>query len=160
MDSWLNCPLFKIVFYWHSQYHKHPIGWEVVGQKLHQHGKKTRDTHGAIFSSTSHIKLSHLSVNSSASRVVNYSWLSACLGKMESLEDQPSTHGCLTYLKNKPQQNNLGDFSALIVAWTVSQCTQQSCDGEKCVLLLCGWKPAFLNSSHKLATSSAMQLPT
>ena len=42
--------------------------------------------------------------NSSASRVVNYSWMSACEGELELLEDHPSTRECLTSLRNKPQQ--------------------------------------------------------
>ena len=50
--------------------------------------------------------------NSSASHVLNYSWLSACQGGMEPFEDHLSTHGCLTSLINKPQQKQPGQRSA------------------------------------------------
>ena len=51
---------------------------------------------------------------SSASHVVNYSWLSVSQGEMELFEEHLSTRGHLTSLKNKPQQKQLGKLSALI----------------------------------------------
>ena len=48
----------------------------------------------------------------------------------------------------KPQQKQPRQLSASILAWIVSQCVQLSFDGEKCVVLLCTWKPAFLKSVH------------
>ena len=80
--------------------------------------------------------------------MVNYSQLSACQGDMEPFEGSPSTCGCLTSLRNKPQQKQPRQLSASIVAWIVSQCIQLSFDGEKCVLLLCAWKASFLKSGH------------
>ena len=69
---------------------------------------------GAIFISTYHTKQLNPWPNSSASRVVNYSQLSASKGDMQPLEGDPRTHGCLTSLRNKPctakQQNGLGNF--------------------------------------------------
>ena len=104
---------------------------------------------GAIFTFTYHTKQLNPWPNSSASRVVNYSRLSACQGDMESFEGDPSTRGRLTSLRNKPQQKQPGQFSASILARIVSQCIQLSFDGEKCVLLLCAWKASFLKSGHK-----------
>ena len=103
---------------------------------------------GAIFTSTYHTKQLNQWPNSSASRVVNYSRLSACQGDMESFEGDPSTRGRLTSLRNKPQQKQPRQLSASILAWIVSQCIQLSFDGEKCVLLLCAWKASFLKSGH------------
>ena len=40
--------------------------------------------------------------NSSAGRVVNYSWLSGCQRDVEPFEGDPSTCGCRTGLRNKP----------------------------------------------------------
>ena len=42
--------------------------------------------------------------NSSASRVVNYRWMSTCEGQLELFEDHLSTRECLTSLRNNPQQ--------------------------------------------------------
>ena len=50
---------------------------------------------GAIFTSTDHTNQLNPWANSSASYVVNYSWLSACQGNMEPFEGDPSTRGCL-----------------------------------------------------------------
>ena len=105
---------------------------------------------GAIFTSTCDTKQLNLWPNSSASRVVNYSRLSACQGDMESFEGDPSTRGRLTSLRNKPQQKQPRWLSASIHAWIISQCIQLSFDGEKCVLLLCTLKASFLKSGHKL----------
>ena len=105
---------------------------------------------GAVFTSTYHTKQLNPWPNSSASRVVNYSWLSACQGDMEPFEGNPSTHGCLTSLRNKPQQKQPRQLSASIHASIVSQCIQLSFDGEKCVLLLCAWKASFHKPGHIL----------
>ena len=103
---------------------------------------------GAIFTSTYHTKQLNPWPNSSASRMVNYSRLSACQGDMEPFEGDLSTRGRLTSLRNKPQQKQPRQLSASIHAWIVSQCIQLSFDGEKCVLLLCAWKASFLKSGH------------
>ena len=108
---------------------------------------------GAIFTSTYHTKQLNPWPNSSASRVVNYSWLSACQGDMEPFEGDSSTRGRLTNLTNKPQQKQPRQISASIHASIVSQCIQLSFDGEKCVLLLCAWKASFLKPGHKCAYS-------
>ena len=62
----------------------------------------------AIFTSTYHTKQLNPWPNSSASHVVNYSWLSVCQGEVETFENHPSTHGCLTSLRNRPQRKQLG----------------------------------------------------
>ena len=94
-----------------------------------------------IFTSTYHTKQLNPWPNSSASRVVNYSQLSACQGDMQSFEGDPYTHGCLTSLRNKPQQKQPEQLSASIPGCIVSQRVRLLFDGEKCVLLLCACKP-------------------
>ena len=69
---------------------------------------------GAIFTTTYHTKQLSPWSNSSASRVVNYSWLSTCQGDMEPFEGDPSTCGCLTSRRTKPQQEKPGQLSASI----------------------------------------------
>ena len=59
---------------------------------------------GVIFTSTYHTKQLNPWPNSSASCVVKYSQLSACQGDMQPFEGDPYTRGCLTSLRNKPQQ--------------------------------------------------------
>ena len=86
---------------------------------------------------------------SSASRVVIHSQLSACEGFKELFEGNASACRCLTSLRNKPQQKQLRQLSALIPTWIVSSCVLLSFYGEKCVLLLCVWKLTFLISGHK-----------
>ena len=61
---------------------------------------------GVIFTTTYHTKQLNPWPNSSASRVVNYSQLSACQGDMEPFEGNPSTRGRLTSLRNKSSQGN------------------------------------------------------
>ena len=105
-----------------------------------------------IFTSTYHTKQLNPWPNSSTSRVVNYSQLSACQGDMQPFEGYPYTHGCLTRLRNKPQQKQPRQLSASIPSGIVSQRVQLLFDGEKCVLLLYVWKPAFLRSGHKCSS--------
>ena len=62
---------------------------------------------GAIFTSTYHTKQLNPWLNSLASRVVNYSQLSACQGDVEPFEGDPSTCGRLTGPRNK---SSLGNF--------------------------------------------------
>ena len=69
---------------------------------------------GAIFTSKYHTKQLNAWPNSSASCVVNYSWLSACQGEMEQFEEHPSTRGCVTSLGNMPQQKNPRQLSVPI----------------------------------------------
>ena len=66
---------------------------------------------GTIFTSTYHTKQLHPWLNSSASRVVNYSRLSPCQGDMEPFEGNPCTRGRPTGLRNKPQQKQPGQLS-------------------------------------------------
>ena len=56
------------------------------------------------FSYSYHTKQLNPWPNSSASRIVNYSPLSSRLGEMEPFEDDLSTRGHLTSLRNRPQQ--------------------------------------------------------
>ena len=82
-----------------------------------------------------------------------------CLSRdMQPLEGDPYTRGRLTSLRNKPQQKQPGQLSASIPGWIVSQCVQLLFDGEKCVLLLCAWKPAFLRSGHILIWSRSQSM--
>ena len=71
---------------------------------------------GVIFTSTYHTKQLNPWPNSSASRVVSYSRLSACLGDMQPFEGDPYTRGRLTSLRNKPQQKQPGQLSASYLA--------------------------------------------
>ena len=58
---------------------------------------------GVIFTSTYHTKQLNPWPNSSASRVVNYSQLSACQGDMQPFEGDPYTRGRLTsHSKSSP----------------------------------------------------------
>ena len=60
--------------------------------------------------------------NSSASCVVNYSWLSACPGKIQPFNNHLRSHGHLTSLRNKPQQSQPGQRStALSTIWHSSR---------------------------------------
>ena len=103
---------------------------------------------GVIFTSTYHTKQINPCPNSSASHVVNYSQLSACQGDMQPFEGNPYTRGCPTSLRNKSQQKQPGQLSASIPGCIVCQHVQLLFDGEKCVLLMCAWKPAFLRSGY------------
>ena len=58
---------------------------------------------GVIFTSTHHTKQLNPWTNSSASRLVNYSRLSACQGKMEPFEGHPNTCGHKTGLRKRKQ---------------------------------------------------------
>ena len=44
----------------------------------------------------------------------DYNWLSACEGDMEPFEGDPSTCGCPTSVRNKPQEMQPGLLSASI----------------------------------------------
>ena len=61
---------------------------------------------GVIFTSTHHTKQLNPWPNSSASRVVNYSQLSACQGDMQPFEGDLYTHERLTSLR----KSSLGNF--------------------------------------------------
>ena len=94
--------------------------------------------------------------------MVNYSQLFTCQGGMQPFEGNLSTHGCLTSLRNKPQQKWCGQLSASIYLPELlySQCVQLSFDDEKCALLLCVWKPAFLKSGHICVAKFTLILST
>ena len=72
--------------------------------------KQPHGVHWCHFTSTYHTKQLNPWPNPSANRVVNYSWLSIYPGEMEPLKDHLNTRGCLTNLRNKPQQSSLGNF--------------------------------------------------
>ena len=97
------------------------LGWRVVGsyEVVDKGYVNTENNHmasiDAIFSSTYHIKQLNPWPNSSSSFVVIYNWLSACPTYMELFKDHTSTHGCLTSLKNKPQQKQPAQLSASIL---------------------------------------------
>ena len=71
---------------------------------------------GASFGSTLHIKQLNPFPTSPASHVVIYSLLAACPVEMEPFYDHASTRGYLAGLRNKPQQKQPGQLSALIPA--------------------------------------------
>ena len=76
---------------------------------------------GAIFTSTCHTKQLNSWPNSSASRVVIQSQLSACQGKMGpfkghlSTHGHPSTHGHQTGLRKRPECKQLTVQSSVVV---------------------------------------------
>ena len=65
---------------------------------------------GVIFTSTYHTKQLNPWPNSSASRVVNYSQLSACQGDMQPFEGDPHTCGRLTSLRTSHSKSSPGNF--------------------------------------------------
>ena len=65
---------------------------------------------GVIFTSINHTEQLNPWPNSSASRLVNYSRLSACQGDMQPFEGDPYTRGHLTSLKNKLSKSSPGNF--------------------------------------------------
>ena len=98
----------------------------------------------AIFSSTYHTKQLNPWPTSPARGVVIYSHLSACPGKMKPFKRSL----CHSWTSDKLQKQIAAkafwaNFSTNI--WL--NCVQLSCDGEKGVFLLCGWKPC--GSFHK-----------
>ena len=103
-----------------------PTGWEGGGWLIsHEVAGKGYDftktsqmaSIGAIFTSTYyHTKQLNPWPNSSASRVVNYIWLSACQEDMEPFEGDPSPRERLTSFRNKSQQKQPGKILALIPA--------------------------------------------
>ena len=78
---------------------------------------------GVIFTSTYHTKQLNPWPNSSASRVVNYSQLSACQGDMQTFEGDPYTRGRLTSLRNKSSPGNFQhQYQAELLANVYSHC--------------------------------------
>ena len=69
---------------------------------------------GVIFTSTYNTKQLNPWPNSSASRVVNCSQLSACQGDVQPFVGDPDTREYLTNFRNKPQQKQPGQLSASI----------------------------------------------
>ena len=65
----------------------------------------------SFFTSKYHTKQLNRCPNPSTSRVVNYSWLSACQGGIEPFEDHPTTHGHRISLRHKLQQKQSRDLS-------------------------------------------------
>ena len=110
LDSQQNCLPFQIVFYQHSQYHQHSysVGAGARGAtewraKATSSLKNQMASIGTIFTSTCYAKQLNPQPNSSASRMVNHSWLSACQGKMGPIESHPSTLGHQTGLRKRPE---------------------------------------------------------
>ena len=102
---------------------------------------------GVIFASTYHTKLLNPWPNSSASHVVNYSWLSDCQGDMQPYEGDPDTRGRLRSLKQATAKAARPTFSINIWLNCYTMCTAIIYD-EKCVLLLCAWMASFVKSGH------------
>ena len=77
---------------------------------------------GVIFTSTYHTKQLNPWPNSSASRVVNYSQLSACQGDMQPFEGDPYTRGRLTSLSKSSPGNFQYQYQAELLANVYSHC--------------------------------------
>ena len=107
-------------------------------------------TIGAIFTSTCHTKQLNPWPNSSASRVVILSRLSACQGKMGPFKDYPSTRGRQTGLRNRPESKQTVQLSAVVNTYPVGALMQLTDGDEKCVLKLCMYKTPFGKSGHIL----------
>ena len=103
-------------------------------------------TIGAIFTSTCHTKQLNPWSNSSASRVVILSRLSACQGKMGPFKGYPSTRGRQTGLRKRPEQTV--QLSAVVNTYHVGALMQLTDGDEKCVLKLCMYKTPFGKSGH------------
>ena len=78
--------------------------YKVAGKGLVNTDNKKMDSIGAIFTSTYHTKQPNPWPNTSASCVVNYSWLSTHQEDMEPFKDHLSTHEDMTSLRNMSQQ--------------------------------------------------------
>ena len=105
-------------------------------------------TIGAIFTSTCHTKQLNPWPNSSASRVVILSRLSACQGKMGPFKDYPSTRGRQTGLRKRPEWKQTVQLSAVVNTYPVGVLMQLTDGDEKCVLKLCVYKTPFGKSGH------------
>ena len=118
-----NLSMYAVAVEWIASWIVHHFFWGATKwqTKATLTLKQTNGIHGAIFTFTYH-KVLNPGPNSSASPVVNYSWLSACQREMEPFKDHLSTHGQLTNLRNKPQQIQPGQLSAPIPIWNVSYC--------------------------------------
>ena len=69
----------------------------------------------AIFTFICHTKQLNPWPNSSVNHVVNHRWLSVCQGKMWPFDEgQPSTHGCQTGLKKRPERKQTVQSSAVL----------------------------------------------
>ena len=102
-------------------------------------------TIGAIFTSTCHTKQLNPWPNSSASRVVILSRLSACQGKMGPFKDYPSTRGRQTGLRKRPEWKQTVQLSAVVNTYPVGVLIQLTDGDEKCVLKLCVYKTLLAN---------------
>ena len=90
-------------------------GWagshKVTGKGYIQTENSQMTSTGSISTSTYHTKQLNPWPNSKASCVMNHSQLSACQGEMEPFEGDPSNHGHLTSLRNKPYLKQPGQLS-------------------------------------------------
>ena len=66
-----------------------------------------------------HHHISHKAAKSMAQLISQSCSVSACQGDMQPFEGNPSTCGCLTDLRNTPQQKKPRQLSASIPAWIV-----------------------------------------
>ena len=76
--------------------------------------------------------------------------LATCLSRQDGkpLKDHPTTHGCLTSLKIKPQQKQPGYLSAptaTLNRYFMCTATYRVMVMVKCVLLLCVWSQLLSN---------------
>ena len=112
LDSLLNFPPCQIFFTSVANTTSTPTGWDGEGwagsHKVADKGyvftrHREMTIIGAIFTSTCHTKHLNPWPNSSAGRVVIHSRLSACQGKMGPFKGYPSTRGCQTGLRRRPE---------------------------------------------------------
>ena len=73
----------------------------------------------------------------STSRMVVSSRVVACISQPVAFNGDPSTRGCLTGLRNKPQQKQTCQHLAVVYWQLVSLLMEVSIDGKNCSLTWC-----------------------
>ena len=92
---------------------------EVAGKGYVFTKNREMTTIGAIFTSTCHTKQLNPWPNSSASRVVIHSRLSACQRKMGPFKGYPSTRGHQTGLRIRPERKQTVQLLAVVNTYAV-----------------------------------------
>ena len=77
----------------------------------------------------------------------------ACTSQPVAFNGHLSTHGCLTGLRNKPQQKQTCQHLAVVYWQFVSLLMELSIDGEKCPLTWCVKVAGFGKAGHIFAYS-------
>ena len=115
-----------------------------------------------ILTSTYPTKHSNPWPNSSASHVVNYSWLYACPGEMELFKEHLSSEHL--WKSDKPHKQTTAkavwatfNINASLNCWLM--CTAINWWWKVCLAVVCVWEPAFLWSSHQIDICAKLSLP-